>query len=57
MTEAHRIEPSVVRARRERGAAIDTAGSRIDQLASYLSATDANGNTAALIAAAERYLA
>ncbi len=56
---AHRVwvEMTVERAHRERGAAIDSAGSRVDQLAAYLEAIGTNGDVApAMLERAAGYL-
>lgn len=56
---AHRvwIEPTVERVHRERGHAIDDAGTRIDQLGAYLAAIGVNGDVApAMLERAEAYL-
>lgn len=56
---AHRvwIEPTIERAHRERGAVLDDAGSRADQLAAYLEAMNINGSTgAAMLERAGSYL-
>lgn len=51
------IEPTVVRAHRERGTVIDDAGSRVDQLAAYLDAIGTNGDVApAMLERASTYL-
>ena len=52
------IEPSVERAHRERGAVLDDAGTRVDQLAAYLAAIGTNGDVApAMLERAGAYLA
>ena len=59
LSGAHRvwIEPTVSRAHRERGAVLDSAGSRIDQLAAYLEASGVNGDVApAMLERAEEYI-
>ena len=51
------IEPTVSRAHRERGAVLDSAGSRIDQLAAYLEASGVNGDVApAMLERAGKYI-
>mgnify|MGYP001608007124 CR=1 FL=1 len=51
------IEPTISRAHRERGAAIDSEGTRIDQLAAYLEASGTNSSVgAAMIERAAGYL-
>ena len=50
-------EDTVERPHRERGAVLDSAGSRIDQLAAYLEASGVNGSTgAAMLERAEEYI-
>lgn len=51
------IEQTVERAHRERGAVIDDAGTRVDQLAAFLAAQGINGSVgAAMLERAEAYL-